>query len=137
MSRQRIKPEEVAIRAQRSAERAARHAALQQELTWVKSRQWTVAASTMSLLGAIFGAVNSDKFTPLVNGIFVLLAWAIAAWGSLFLWDLQNHLASTRRRIDPKDKKAWDRGSAYVYGPLFAFIAFSFAILFSAWKPIP
>jgi hypothetical protein len=89
---------------------------MDEELRFAKKQQWSIAASAMALLGAIFGAVHAmEPLGPWEKAIAAILALGVAIGASMHLWSLQDHLAATRRQIDVSDAKAWLRGTSILY----------------------
>jgi len=104
MVKQRLKVEEVALRAARNAEQVDRdghrvnnRARFDHEIRFIKTQQFAVAVAIMTLLSAILGVGHLLK--PLHSWEKSLGVMAAAA------------LSNTRLQLDPKDGKAWSRGA--------------------------
>jgi hypothetical protein len=80
-------------------------------LRFAKKQQWYIATSAVTLLAAIFGIARLSEPTKLgekkVGTVFVVLIVWLACE---FLWQLQGHLARTRKLLDPNDPTPWYRG---------------------------
>ena len=99
-----------------------------EELRFAKKQQWTVAAAAISLLAGIY-AVGHDKISsPSEKIITAVLITLIAAFGCLFLVNLQLHLRATRLRLNEEDKDALLRGVS-ILGVLMGAIIFDVAPL--------
>src|SRR5215471_12158553 len=119
MVKQRLKVEEVALRAARNAEQVDRdghrvnnRARFDHEIRFIKTQQFSVAVAIMTLLSAILGVGHLLK--PLYSwqtSLGVIAAAVLGIIGIICMWSLNIHLSKTRLQIDPKDRKAWSRGA--------------------------
>ena len=117
MVKQRLKAEEVALRAARNVEtvdrdghRVNNRARFDHEIRFIRTQQFAVAVAIMTLLSAILGVGHLLK--PLYSwekSSGVIAAAALGIIGIIYMWSLHTHL--TRLQLDPKDRKAWSRGA--------------------------
>ena len=82
-----------------------------EELRFAKRQQWAVAAATIALIAGTFhlaqGMTSLACWEKAVASNIVLL---VAAGGIWLMFDLQWHLANTRKVLDPEDTRPWWRG---------------------------
>jgi len=119
MVKQRLKAEEVALRAAKNAEKVDRdghrvnnRARFDHEIRFIRTQQFAVAVAIMTLLSAILGVGHLLK--PLYSwekSLGVMAAAALGIIGIIYMWSLHIHLSNTRLQLDPKDREAWSRGA--------------------------
>jgi hypothetical protein len=106
-----------------------------QELRFAKQQQWYVASALVTLLAGIFSVAKA--FHPLGTLEMVLatlVAAAVGSYGAVLLWRLQQHLKSTRLRLDLTDQTAFQRGTD-VLAALVAIVALgTIVVIYSLWR---
>ncbi len=88
-----------------------------EELRFAKKQQWAIATAAVTILAAIFAALQRSLEPPLTPrekiAIAVVIA-LIATFGTMFLFMLQKYMRTTRLRLDRQDTDAAVRGVSIV-----------------------
>ena len=129
MAKPRIKADEIAHKAMRKTDEAARRAdetahmsqriadraRLDTEIRFAKTQFFAVGTASLALLGAILSVGRSlERFDPLRQTIGVIAAATVAIVGIVMTGSLQKYLADTRVQMDPSVGGAYSRGSGWV-----------------------
>ena len=85
-------------------------AAQVEELRFAKRQQWSIAASALTLLAAIFGIAQAIKPNFGERIAATVLIVCVVGFADAYLYQLQSHLRRTREFLDPIDRDAWLRG---------------------------
>ena len=109
-------------------------AALLEELRFAKRQQWTVTAGVATF---IVGAYNVVKpLGPCEKVVATVLVTSVVVGGIYWLYGLQDHLRNTRLWIDPRDKRAWRRGSEIVDGMAGLLVISATAVIYLFWRDL-
>jgi hypothetical protein len=107
-----------------------------EELRFGKRQQWAVATAAIALMAGAFHLADGMK--PLLNGYeksaVTLLVIALMVGGIWLIFDLQRHLAKTRRIIDRDDVSPYWRGIAIARALAIAQGIAAVAVIYSLWR---
>src|SRR5262249_33663945 len=96
---------------------------------------WAVATATIALIVGAFHLFDGMKplryWEQLSISVLVLV---LAFGGAWMIWDLQKHLANTRRALDRFDKRPWWRGMSIAFGLQIAQVGSAIIVLYSLWR---
>lgn len=106
-----------------------------EELRFAKRQQWYVAAAAVGLMAGAFHLAEGMKplacWEKTVTTNIVLL---VAVGGIWLMFDLQQHLANTRKVLDPKDDRPLWRGAPIAICLAIIQLVSAVVVVYALWR---
>jgi hypothetical protein len=106
-----------------------------EELRFAKRQQWYVAAAAIGLIAGAFHLAQS--MAPLAcweKAVASNIVLLVAAGGIWLMFDLQHHLANTRKVLDPQDDRPWWRGAPIAFCLAIVQLISAVVVVYALWR---